>query len=256
MGISLPTIGVPGLFGGGALPGPDTVANLAHWYNLDSLTRLFTNSAMTTPVTADGDPVGAWVDQIVAADEVAQATTGAKPTYRASIAALGNKPALQFDGGDYLRGAYTASIAQPYTIFVVYKYDVPTGNAYLVDGDDTTNRAVIYNSLSAGNKTALFAGAQIAGPDTDTAAHIAIGVVNGASGALYVDGGAPAASGDVGANSVDGLTLGAQNVAAAFLTGYIAEAILYSAAVSVANRNVVQAYLAAKYGVSVTEVTT
>lgn len=246
MGVSLPILGVPGPLDGG-LASPDTVSNLKHWYNLDSLGRLFQDAAMTTPVASDGDPVGAWVCQIVAADEIAQSTAGARPTYKASVAAFNNKPALQFDGGDFLRGALTAATTQPTTFFIVSKRNSGT-DFYICDGDDGANRNALFSDAT---KYRYFSSAIINGAVLDTTVDIHAMVFNGASSAMHING-AASASGNAGTAVIDGLTLGAKNDSTSHFTGYIAECLIYNGLLTIADKNLVQNYLAAKYAISVT----
>lgn len=226
----------------------DTVPGLAHWVKADDLATLYQNSTKTTPVTGDGQPVGAWVDQIEA--EYLQATTSAKPTYRASVAVLGNRPALQFDGNDFLQGAFGAAITQPDTVFVVYKLGTIAGTQSIFDGDDSTNRQ---DALVFGGNWAILAPGLVSGSAADINANIGVAVFNGASSAYHVNG-ISKVSGNAGSGAIDGLTLGSSNSGASgFVTGHISEFLIYGGSLSVSNKNIVQNYLSAKYGISVTE---
>lgn len=84
---------------------PQTVADLGYdvwdWSTLNAGT-LFQDSAKTTPVTANAQPVGAWVDGVSGVDAV-RATTANKPTY--TTASLNGLPTLAFDGSDLLSTA-------------------------------------------------------------------------------------------------------------------------------------------------------
>jgi large exoprotein involved in heme utilization and adhesion len=249
MGLSLPVLGVPDLFGGEAF-NESTVADLEHWYDAATLSTLYQDSGKTTPVTSDGDPVGAWVDRIVAADEIAQAVTAAKPTYRASVAALNSKPALQLDGGDWLIGAWSASLAQPNTIFMVVNLDaVGTGVQYMCEGDDAAAR----ESLRLDTNWEMYAGSSVVTGGAASANSTILTVVfNGASSLLYANG-TQTASGNPGAHAIDGATIGARYDGVNPMAGHVGEYMIYSRALSAAEKNLVQNYLAAKYGISITE---
>lgn len=52
-----------------------------------------------------------------------QATGSAQPTYRSSYANLGGKPALEFDGGDYLAFGLSPALTNPHTVFAVVFVD-------------------------------------------------------------------------------------------------------------------------------------
>ncbi len=243
------TRGVPFL---GAAPfSPTDVAGLEEWFNADSLPTLFQDSAKTTPITSDGDPVGAWVDQAGGVDEAIQTVTAAKPTYRASVALLGNRPALEFDGGDYLQGAFSATLSQPNTVFAVGRFTATT-NRIMFDGDDASNRHVFWaNALSSDWE--ILAATLLTGSAANTNAHILTILYDGLSSAFYVDGTVDA-SGDAGVQSMDGITIGSQFGVAATFLGFISEWIIYDADLSTVDKNRVQNYLANKYGITVVEI--
>lgn len=76
------------------------------WYDPSDLTTLFQDAAGTTPVTADGDPVGLMMDKSGNGQSVAQTASTRRPTYRTD----GTKHWLEFDGdNDFLTGAPTAA---------------------------------------------------------------------------------------------------------------------------------------------------
>lgn len=66
------------------------------WLDPYDKSTLFQDAAGTTPVTADGDPVGLWMDKSGNSNHFSQSTTAAKPTYRES----GGLAWLEFDGVD------------------------------------------------------------------------------------------------------------------------------------------------------------
>lgn len=246
----LTTLGIP--LSSGAAFLPSDVSGLEEWFDADGLPTLFQDSAKTTPVTSDGDPVGAWVDQAGSVDEALQTVTAAKPTYRASVALLGNQPALEFDGGDYLQGAFSATLAQPNTVFAVGRFTATT-NRIMFDGDDAGNRHVFWaNALSSDWE--MLAATLLTGSAANTNAHIFTILYDGVSSAFYVDGTVDA-SGDAGLHSMDGITIGTQHGVAASFLGFISEWIIYDADLSTVDKNRVQNYLANKYGVTVVEFT-
>lgn len=68
------------------------------WYDPSDLSTLFQDSAATTPVTADNQPVGCMRDKSGNGVHLLQATSGARPTWRAG--GNGAAPYLSFDGTD------------------------------------------------------------------------------------------------------------------------------------------------------------
>lgn len=66
---------------------PTDVSGLIAWYDPSDLTTLFQDAAMTIPVTADGQPVGAMRDKSGNGYHLTQSTASARPTYRTDGAA-------------------------------------------------------------------------------------------------------------------------------------------------------------------------
>lgn len=91
--------------GGGLSPAPSVVA--FGRYDPSDLTTLFQDAAMTTPVTADGDPVGAMADKSGNGRHMLQSTGTFRPIYKTS----GGLHWLKFDGvDDYLTTSFTTSV--------------------------------------------------------------------------------------------------------------------------------------------------
>lgn len=66
------------------------------WYDPSDLSTMFQDSAGTTPVTADGQPVGKILDKSGRGNHASQATAAARPLYKTD----GTYHWLQFDGVD------------------------------------------------------------------------------------------------------------------------------------------------------------
>ena len=66
------------------------------WYDPSDLSTLFQDAAGTTPVTADGEPVGLMTDKSGNGNDVSQAVAAARPTYKTD----GTLHWLEFDGVD------------------------------------------------------------------------------------------------------------------------------------------------------------
>lgn len=82
-------------------------ASLVLRLDASDLTTLYTDIAGTTPVTADGDPVGRWTDKAGGSLYVAASANGAtRPTWRYN----GGHPYIEFDGGDFLQRAVTIGL--------------------------------------------------------------------------------------------------------------------------------------------------
>lgn len=106
-----------GVLGGGAskpFSPLDTIPLL--WYDAMDISTLFQNNTKTTPVTADGQAVGAWADKSGNAKDATQAATEWKPLYKTGV--INGYPAILGDGSNDVLA--TASIA----------HGIGTGNFY------------------------------------------------------------------------------------------------------------------------------
>lgn len=79
---------------------PTDIAGLQLWLDFSDITTLFTDSAGTTPVTADGNPIGKVNDKSGNNNHATQGTTGNKPTYKTGI--QNGLSVGRGDGGDTL----------------------------------------------------------------------------------------------------------------------------------------------------------
>jgi len=77
------------------------------WYDPSDLSTLFQDAAGTTPVTADGDPVGLMTDKSGNGNDASQAVAAARPTYKTD----GILHWLEFDGVDDGLALYTSTTA-------------------------------------------------------------------------------------------------------------------------------------------------
>lgn len=77
---------------------PAQLSGLVLWLDADDASTLFQDSARSTPVAADGDPVGGWSDKGSGTYHALQATAAKRATYRP--AAINGRGAIEFDGTD------------------------------------------------------------------------------------------------------------------------------------------------------------
>ena len=111
---------VSGLLGGSATLALPSTALLAWW---NAYRDVYADTGLTTPA-ADGGAVAGWKDQGSSALHVTQNTAGDRPIYRKSVAALNNKPAVEFVSNDFLirtglSGAIIGNL-NVYSIYVVF----------------------------------------------------------------------------------------------------------------------------------------
>lgn len=121
---------------------PTSVANLWAWWDIATLSTLFQDSAGTTPVSGNGDPIGYIADRSGNGRYVRQiGATGTRPTYTTGV--QNGLPASLFDAGDYLDSVATIN-SYPLTIIGVFRTSGTVG----------TNRGIVsaYNSTTGGLK--------------------------------------------------------------------------------------------------------
>ncbi len=240
-----------------ALPIPLT--NLALWLKADALS-LNNNDAVTT-----------WTDSSTNGRNATQTGDATlKPTYKTNQ--INSKPALYFDGGDYLTHSVIASDPTALTIFVVAQRP-DSGIAAVLWGhrSESTRLIQVTHNGSADARLQLrssgnsLKAAVVTPAPTTTAWHVLSAQFNkaGKLHQTWFNGGSVGQdTTDFGAETFTATreTIGAVDTSgsptyANFLTGYIAELIIYSAALNNTDANTVGAYLGTKYGITWTNIT-
>jgi len=232
----------------------------------DAPGTLWQDTAATNPVTGDGQPVARWNDLGPSGINPSEGNTADQPTYSASVASLGGKPALWFEGGsggDVLRASNSTGVEgnDNRTVITVWSDAVGTGQNYQHTfhmGDTTTNEAYGH-SVSRGNNNGQIgnhywgAGFDATGSGGLGAANIAISTWNGFVGqdTWYVNGGmvGSSARGPL-ATGTSQLQIGSRlaPITEGF-NGHLAEVLVFDQALTAAELNNIGGYLAAKYGI-------
>lgn len=229
---------------------PAHVASLQAWYDFSDATALYTDTARTTVVTADGDAIRGVRDKSGKGHHLA--TTANPPAYKVAI--KNSRSVARFDdvNDELVTAAFGADLAQPNTVVVV----ASTANfasgagAFFLDGIDA-QRVLLYSYLSnfyyeAGSGVSLGA--------SDANFHILAATFAGASSKGWKDGGA-AVAGDAGTRAIHGLTVGNSFVFASPLNGDVAHVLVYNAAVSLADLNRLGVLLGSQYAMTWTTAT-
>jgi hypothetical protein len=200
------------------------------------------------PDLYSGPTVSDWADQSSAGRDVAQATAANQPILIPAddLALAPAQPYLHFDGADdYLNGTWVQ--AQPVHRFAacLISEDNGVGDA-VIDGGAAASTARIYRS--GATNIGITAGTllQVTGTTPDYW-HRIEGGFNGASSRVRVDDVAPV-TGNAGAATTGGCTLGATGIGSAPAQARIAEFIEYNRILTTAEQTQVHAYLAGKYG--------
>lgn len=117
------------------------------WYDPSDLSTLYQDAAGTSPVTADGDPVGLMLDKSGNDNHASQSSAYSRPIYRTDAALHW----LEFDGkDDYLSVTNGADIisGQPY-LFATLATQGEVPGVQVVFGASSSSSASIANLLSS-----------------------------------------------------------------------------------------------------------
>lgn len=128
------------------------------WYDPSDLSTLFQDSAGTTPVTADGDPVGYMADKSGNGNHATQSIAASRPVYRTD----GTLHWLEFDGvDDFIGLAFTQAIG--YSRVSGINIISLTDDSYIFSGN--TTRSTLYKRIAtATNALTMYNGTN--GPES------------------------------------------------------------------------------------------
>jgi hypothetical protein len=220
-----------------AVSGPFTplsLTSLKGWYKSDVGVTIVTG-------------VSQWDDQSGNTNHLVQATGGSQPTVTA--AAVNGLPALLFDGVDDNLSKSYGTLAQPLTVFLVVRQETWTSARTIVDGKAAAGTMMV---LQTGVSPALSlnAGASVANNTNLALASFGLvtAIFNGASSVLQIQNTAET-TGDPGAGTPNGLTIGSRANATQFANVSVAEAIVMAASATATERTNMKAYVLARYGI-------
>lgn len=227
---------------------------------------------------ADGAAVGTWSDQSGKGNHATQATGGNQPIFRAT--GIGSLPAVDFDGSNdnLATAAIDLSDRNGATLYVVARPDTVAADAVLVESsatyasnagafvayyDNTTSGCWVVgaNNGSAGSfelwgavPTASTAVLVTGRYDTSALRHAENGAVNGDPLGAYINN---PKSANVRSNlGTYAVNIGSRNGGASLpFDGRIGEILLYRRRHTPDERIAVEAYLAARWGITVTTAT-
>lgn len=245
---------------GSAAFAPTDIANLRFWFDASQIGTLWQDSARTTPVASDSDPVGAWDDGSGGALHATQATSGKRPLYKTGI--QNGLAGVLLDGVDDLLNLPSATLGVGITEFHVVKLSThemimehgDVGAGYKGSYFYKNGACISLNHIDAGDYTQSTALNASAGSGwLGSAAALVTRRVNGthASHDLRKDRAGVSLSSIFSVNQSSDLTaigtLGGRGNNTLFSAGYLFETVVYNAALSDGDRDTVEAYLQAKW---------
>jgi hypothetical protein len=222
-----------------AVSSPTEISGCALW--LDGA------DSSSASMTLDGTAVSSWRDKSGNGRDFAASGT-ARPTLTAS--GLNGRSVVTFDGTDdqLTNPANVVGFSSVTMFAVVYRQAGAYGGIITSTSADASPALIIENNNIAvrGHANVSLQPGGFSGP------AVACGRVSSGATDIFTNGlvrDSDAASGSLG--SVTTTAIGTYRLAAAnYLNGYIAELIVYPTALSTADRARVEAYLAAKWGIS------
>jgi len=218
---------------------------------LDDLSLWLEASDISTIINSGGF-VSGWKDKSKNGNNVAQTTGANQPT--TGIETINGVNALKFDGiNDFLlRATFTGgALSQPNTIFVVWEQlGNASGLGKLIDGGIGTNRHVL--QVDANEGWQVFAGLVviIAVAVPQDIPFIRSVFFNTTSSEGYLNGTLEFTGGDVGPQSLNGLTIGARFDGTGLFEKKVGEIIIYNRLLSTPERTTVERYLSSKWGIA------
>lgn len=241
--------------------------NLWRPYNLGANLALWLDAEDATTITLNATTVSAWADKSSNGRNVTQATATSQPTY--STTAINGKAAMSFDGGDSLENLAPGALLRNVpgaTLATVASYTNNSAGRCALGISTATagqNRATLAANI-AGNTGYLVGGRRLdadgfalAGSTTFTAGATLIqtGVLDYANSDAfsYINGSLNASnlSFQTNGNSSDtdpgALYIGISGSGTNWMLGLVGEIIVTHTALSAANREIIEGYLAWKW---------
>jgi len=196
--------------------------------------------------TLNGTKVIQWDCKGSLSADVSNDVDATRPTYDINTGRVTFIAANQ----TFLQSAIFASaLSQPNTVFVVAKYTAHNNNAILVCGAAVEKRHQIYEGST---NFGLYAGIVLADGARNLNNNIHVALFNGVSSEYWING-VSVASGDVGTQNLNGVTLGShEDIASQFPDAEIMEVIVYNADISDVDRDKITGYLANKWDITAT----
>ncbi len=195
-----------------------------------------------TLITKNGaDLVSLWGDKSGNGNDLIQATETNRPTWNAN--------GILFDGIDNFMKCVAFTLAQPETIYIVFKQVTWTSGDRIFDGNAAQTGAIIQASFSPVIKAH-------AGSDSSNNSNLVLdtyGIAriqfNGASSTIQVNE-TTQITGNFGANNMGGFTLGARGTGLSQYSNIeVKEVIIRNVADTSGNETIIYNYLANKYGI-------
>jgi len=227
------------------VPGGQVDQGLAIWLDAADISTLD---------LSQGGFVNSWTNK-GSKNIIASQVVNARRPERISGAFNGNS-VLRFRGSHFLRTpAFSSPLTQPNTIIVVWRSST-AHNGNVLDGIDSFDRHSIGIRTGAGSPFVFgWAGQFFSTSSTATQSnlfiqHMRFRSLEGMSNSLLFINGELTSGGNVGTNTLGGLTIGSnQNTSIQRLRGDVAEVLVFDRRITGPERVLIENYLSAKWGI-------
>jgi hypothetical protein len=221
--------------------------------------QLWLDASDSRTITESSGAVSQWNDKSGNSNNLTQGTESAKPTTNATT--QNGKNVLDFDGGDYfdLPSALYGIPNGPNTAFVVANTSLTSVNQVMLNmTEGGSNRYAVYFTTSLGSDDIFFLSSNSAGTGllfsgiTETNFNIIRARREGTTQAVAANNSAEQTNAGGGDESgVDSATLGSVDSGTSdFLTGSIAEMLIYNRSLSTTEILKIETYLSNKWGIT------
>jgi hypothetical protein len=223
---------------------PQSIAGLYAWYDVSDASKVILDTVTTTTISELSDKSGG-------GRHLLQGTKATQPTYTA--AAQNGRAAATFAGGEFMTVA-SVSIPQPFTVIGAYVGTALSGIRHVVTGTPSTGSlAVMLSHRNATGNQGMNCGTGFFPFATVTVWNIHHNIGNGSSSVVARNLGADS-TGNAGAAGATSLMLGADpggGTTTSFFIGSIGEVLIYTRALTRAERETLVNYLATRWGITV-----
>jgi len=202
-----------------------------------------------TNIVESSGAVSQWSDKSGNGNHLVQADGADQPT--TNSVTVGGLNALDFNGtSDFMTSSFAGGvISQQNQIYVVAKNDTGTGWGYICDGIDATDRSYSLIRVTS-DFFVMGAGADLTGTIADTYGHVFSLDYNSTTSEFFIDGTSDI-TGDASTGGLAGLTIGARYTDVRWWNGQICEIVVIDGALSLADQQNMEGYLAWKWGLEV-----
>lgn len=237
---------------------PTSIANLKLWLDFSDADTLYVDAG-TTKVSADGQAIYQANDKSGVGNNVVQTAQDIRPIYKTNIQ-NGLSVAL-FDSRktSKLSRVFDPQLPQPNTIFAVVKVDTAEDTyAYIYDGTSDARHALLTRTALTPDGYYFISGTatqMIGGTMPKGSYFLTTVIANGASSMLYENGSLIIDCALIGKNpgtsNMGGVYVGGPNDNnPECMIGNYCELIIYNAALSDVDRQLVESYLTTKWAIS------